>query len=109
MSIIVKGVRLVLAGSFLLVAGCATSFTGSPHVEEGRAGCDKKCKSQGMEVAGMVYMGEYSDACVCSVPGQSAGNKMKLMASVAGSGASAAGVVMQQRRNSNNNSILFRN
>lgn len=94
---VTRVIRVVFGISLATLLGCATSFTGSPHVEDGRAGCDKKCKSQGMEVAGMVYMGEYSDACVCSVPGQSAGNKHKLLAAVAGSGAAAAGVVLQTR------------
>lgn len=99
---IAKVVRVLLGLSLVAVVGCATNFTGSPHVEDGRAGCEKKCKAQGMEVAGMVYMGEYSDACVCSVPGQAAGNKRKLVASVAGAGAGAAGVVLQMRRRDDN-------
>ncbi len=83
----------------VLLGGCATSFTGSPHIENGRKGCDAKCSSQGMEVAGMVYMGEYTSGCVCSVPGQSASKKNLMMATAAGAGAGAAGVVMQMRRN----------
>jgi hypothetical protein len=88
---------------FALIAmattACATSFTGSAHVDDGRAGCERKCKGQGMEVAGMVYMGEYSDACVCSVPGQTGSrNKLKFLASAGGAVAgAAAGVVMQMR------------
>ncbi len=88
----------------LVSTGCATSFTGSAHVEEGRAGCERKCQGQGLEMTGMVYMGEYSSACVCEVPGASGGGS-----SAAAGGASAgaaAGVVMQMRRNEeeNNNS-----
>jgi hypothetical protein len=106
----VKWVKGLIAVALATLAGCATNFTGSPHVEGGRGGCEKKCKSQGMEVAGMVYMGEYSDACVCSVPGQSAGHKKQLVASVAGAGAGAAGVVLQMRRDSErkNNSLVLR-
>jgi hypothetical protein len=76
--------------------GCATSFTGSAHVENGRQGCESKCKGQGMEVVGMVYMGEYSDACVCGVPGQTSSVHGLRVAS-AGVAAGAAGVVMQMR------------
>ncbi len=86
---------------FALIAlgtsACATSFTGSAHVDDGRAGCERKCKGQGMEVAGMVYMGEYSDACICSVPGQtSSRTKLKLSGGGAVAGG-AAGVVMQMQ------------
>ena len=72
----------------VLGSACATSFTGSAHVEEGRAGCERKCKGQGMEVSGMVYMGEYSDACICSVPGQTGSRRTRLLA---GGGAVAGG------------------
>ncbi|MBE7486256.1 MAG: hypothetical protein HS104_40595 [Polyangiaceae bacterium] len=104
---IARVVRLVFGGSLLFLLSCATNFTGSPHVEGGRAGCEKKCKAQGMEVAGMVYMGEYSDACVCSVPGQTAGHHKKLVAAVAGAGAGAAGVVLQMRRSDDNNRAVM--
>jgi hypothetical protein len=91
-----KHTLIMLVGT--AVVGCATSFTGSPHVENGRAGCENKCKSQGMEVAGMVYMGEYTDGCVCVVPGQSAGRRRLLMAAANGAAAGSAGVVLQMRR-----------
>jgi len=84
----------------LIAAGttaCATSFTGSAHVEDGRAGCERKCKGQGMELAGMVYSGEYSDACVCSVPGQTGSARSRLLASAGSVVAGSAGVVMQMR------------
>ena len=85
----------------LLVAtlgtACATSFTGSAHVEEGRGGCERKCKGQGMEVSGMVYMGEYSDACICSVPGQTSSRQQRILAGGAAVAGGAAGVVMQMR------------
>lgn len=89
---------VLLAGLMTIpLSACATSFTGSPHVEGGRNGCAAKCHAQGMEIAGMVYMGEYSDACVCSVPGQSAMRRRLLMAAAATAGG-ASGVVMQMRR-----------
>jgi len=85
------------AGQTLFMGACATSFTGSAHVEDGRPGCEAKCKGQGMELAGMVYMGEYSDACVCSVPGKSASANQNLLASGGAVAGGSAGVVMQMR------------
>lgn len=76
----------------LAVGGCATSFQGSPHVG-GAAACEAKCSGQGMELAGIVYMGDYSSACVCEVPGQNVSH-----GSVAAASGGAVGVVMQQRR-----------
>jgi hypothetical protein len=91
--------------ALVALGGCATSFTGSPKVENGRAGCEKKCADSGMELAGMVYMGEYSDACVCQAKGHgSASSNQGLLLGSAGPGAGAAGVWMemlaaeQQRR-----------
>jgi len=81
------------------LAGCATSFTGDPHIENGRQGCEQKCKGQGMALAGMVFMGEYTSGCVCTVPGQAASAGQQLLAAAqAGAGAGSAGVVMQMRR-----------
>jgi hypothetical protein len=84
-------------GAVLLAAGCATSFTGSAHVEGGRAGCRAKCDGLGMEEGGMVYIGEYSSACICLVPGQSAANGRVLVAQAGGVAAAVAGVEMQRR------------
>ena len=78
-------------------SACATSFTGSAHVEEGRNGCERKCNGSGMEVVGMVYMGEYSDACVCSVPGRTGAAKQQLFAGASAVAGGTAGVVMQMR------------
>src|SRR5207253_3374906 len=33
----------------------------------GPAGCKSACDAWGMELAGMVKMGEYSDGCICQV------------------------------------------
>ena len=95
-----------VAGGFLAlgIMGCATNFTGSPHVEGGRAGCEKKCSSNGMEVSGMVYMGEYSSACVCAVPGQSAKGGEVLLGSTGAVSGAAAGVAMQQQRSQRSSS-----
>lgn len=78
------------------LAGCATSFTGEAHVEGGPAGCQKKCDAWGMDFAGMVAMGEYSDACVCHVRGKQASTSDA--ADVAAMTGGAAGVVMQMQR-----------
>ena len=94
--------KILCALVCLLAVGCATNFTGSPHVEGGRGGCEKKCSAQGMEVAGMVYMGEYSSACVCAAPGQAASVRRTLVASAA-TGGGAVGVIMQMQRDSQNN------
>jgi hypothetical protein len=90
----------------ICLMACATSFSGSPYVENGRAGCEAKCRSVGMEVAGIVYMGEYSDACVCSVPGRAASRSQlldKASAAIAGAG---AGVAMQMQRQRSQNSTM---
>ena len=86
----------VMALVLVAIDGCATNFTGSPNVENGRAGCEKKCTEDGMELAGMVYMGEYSDACVCQVKGHgSTSSSHELLLGSAGSSAGAAGVWME--------------
>src|SRR5687768_2456578 len=87
--------RLMMMILVLASTGCATSVTGSAHVEEGRAGCERKCQGQGLEMSGMVYMGEYSSACVCEVPGATGGATAAAGGAAAGA---AAGVVMQMRR-----------
>jgi hypothetical protein len=90
------------------ISGCATSFTGDPHIENGRSGCEAKCKGQGMALAGMVFMGEYTSGCVCTVPGQSAMAGQQLMAAAqAGAGAGSAGVVMQMRRQASQQRTTF--
>jgi hypothetical protein len=89
---------LMVAAS--VCAGCATAFTGSAFVEDGRGGCETKCKAQGMAMVGMVYMGEYSDACVCALPGQGA-TVQRGLGAVAGG---ASGVVLQARRQQQNSS-----
>lgn len=89
-------VVLFALASLIVVAGCATSFTGSAHIEGGRAECEQKCAGQGLALSGMVYMGEYSSACVCEVPGRATASRSLNNASAAIAGG-AAGVVMQAR------------
>jgi hypothetical protein len=49
-----------------------------------------------MELAGMVVMGEYSDGCICAVPGRPATEKAALLfVGASGTVAPAAGVRMQ--------------
>lgn len=92
-----KYLRRMILPACLLFAGCATSFTGSAHIEGGPGACMSKCTAWGLEFAGMVAMGEYSDACVCNQPGKTIA-PIKSAAAVG----SAVGVVMQERRNRDN-------
>jgi hypothetical protein len=55
-----------------VVSGCATTFRGSAEVEGGRPGCERKCSAIGMAMQEFVFMGEYSTACVCELPGRTA-------------------------------------
>jgi hypothetical protein len=54
----------------VLASGCATVFKGSAQVPGGRSGCEQVCADWKMELVGMVQMGEYSNGCICQVPGQ---------------------------------------
>lgn len=88
---------VTLTLGFTLSAGCATTFIGDAHYQSPRK-CFKTCKRWNMKMAGYVFMGHYSSACVCEVKGSSAQRKMVIKAATAGTGAAAAGVVMQTRR-----------
>ena len=94
-----RSIRLGMVSFALLgLTACATSFQGSAKTEDGKAGCEKKCASEGLELAGMVYMGEYSDACVCEVKGHgSASSRSELLVGSAGGVGGAAGVMMQMQ------------
>jgi hypothetical protein len=59
----------------------------------GKRGCAAKCRAWGQEFVGMVAMGEYSDACICRVPG-----KPVAMDDAAAAVAGGAVGVMQQRK-----------
>jgi hypothetical protein len=54
------------------IASCATttSFYGEPKVKNGAAGCKTICSGYGMELTGMIALGEYSDGCICEVAGK---------------------------------------
>jgi hypothetical protein len=89
--------RLMVLPILLVFGGCATSFTGAAHIESGPKGCMAICTGWGLEFAGMVAMGAYSNACICNKPG-----KKVEPAQAAAAVGSAVGVVMQQRRNRDN-------
>jgi hypothetical protein len=74
--------------------GCRTEFTGSPHIDP--ATCQAKCAGAQLQFVGMVYMGEYSSACICDISRPPAAPPTASGAG-AGAGAAAAGVVMQMR------------
>ena len=80
--------------ALLFSLGCQTQFTGSPHIDP--ATCQAKCAADRLVMAGMVYMGEYSSACLCEVP-RPAG-ALPAAAAAGAVGGAAAGVVMQMRR-----------
>jgi hypothetical protein len=82
-----------LLSSFLL-SSCTTVFQGSAYVKDGVLGCQNKCKSWGMELSGMVAMGEYSDGCICKKTGVSADSAFNAGAAEA----AVAGVEMQRQR-----------
>src|SRR5215211_4459335 len=88
-------VTLVLA---LAASGCYTVFLGEAKVPGGRQTCEQYCGLAGMELTGMVFMGEYTNGCICEIrrersPTTSGGAS-------AGAAAAAAGVVQQMRRSS---------
>ena len=87
--------RILLLGMIGFGFGCQTNFVGSPHIDPET--CQARCSASHMEMSGMVYMGDYSSACLCEVPRPNAAPSAAPGAAAAVSGA-AAGVVMQMRR-----------
>ncbi len=53
----------------LMLTGCATTFMGSAKIKGGPSECEAKCKEWGMELVGMVALGEYTDGCICKKKG----------------------------------------
>jgi hypothetical protein len=84
--------RKSLCVMLLLLSGCATSFQGGAHFPGGRGACQQKCGLQGLSMAGLVYMGEYSS--LCEVPSS---DKSASLSSGATGGAAVA--VMTQMQN----------
>jgi hypothetical protein len=72
---------------------CATTFSGSAKVPNGVEGCKARCSSYGMELIGMVALGDYSDGCICEVPGRRAA-----VSGGVASGAAAAAVMEAMRQ-----------
>ena len=61
----------------LLIAALAVSFAAGckkPYkIQGGRNECAEKCRAEGLELTGMVFLGTAADACVCEVPGRASG------------------------------------
>jgi hypothetical protein len=89
---------------FLVLTGCAaplTTFTGDPKIKEGPSGCEAKCNAWGMELVGMVALGEYTEGCICKKKGselsmQDIGETLSL--SLGGLGGGAVAAVESERR-----------
>jgi hypothetical protein len=92
--------RLVIVALLAaVVSGCATSFSGNAKVD-GPAECRKVCGKWGMDLVGMVAMGEYTDGCICKVKGEQLSvndmGKSALLSS-AGAAGGAVGVFLQMQ------------
>lgn len=87
-----RALLAVLAFLGLLTA-CQTNFVGDPHIDA--ATCARKCAQDQLTMAGIVYMGEYSSACVCEARRTPPGSPAL---SAAGAMGAAAGVMMQMQR-----------
>jgi hypothetical protein len=88
-----------LVAMMVSVAGCATSFSGSAKVD-GPKQCRMVCDNWGMDLAGMVAMGEYTNGCICKVKGESLslnGIGSALLMSSAGAAGGTTGVIMKER------------
>lgn len=66
------------------LSGCPRPY----KVEGGRNECEEKCRSEGLELTGMVFLGTAADACVCEVPGRAS-------AGIGPTAAASAAVLMQ--------------
>jgi hypothetical protein len=94
-----KLITMTLCLYGLGASGCATSFHGGAHVADGRAGCERKCQSENLQIAGMVYLGEYSSACVCEVPRTNAAQaRASLLLSTGSTGGTVAVITAMRRR-----------
>ena len=90
--------RIIAAmGAALLLAGCATSFSGSTKVD-GPDECRKICGKWGMELAGMVAMGDYTDGCICKVKGETLSLRDAGRGLLMSSAATAGGVSAVKRQ-----------
>ena len=90
--------RLVVILGSLALCACTTTFTGNSYVANGRAGCEQKCRAEGLTMTGMVFMGEYSSACVCELETAPAPAAPKAAApGKSGSVGGVAPVIIQQQ------------
>ncbi len=85
---------MIVTALVIGLIGCATEFTGSPYINGGADQCRSECEEQGLTMAGMVMMGEYTDGCICAVSGLEA----QTIEAAPSAASSAVGVVLQQRR-----------
>jgi hypothetical protein len=91
--------RLVLAVSFAVFStGCATTFFGEANIKGGTEGCRTICQQWGMELAGMVQMGEYSNGCICQVKPQEGQSQPSAVNAASGVAPAISGVMMQMQR-----------
>ena len=81
--------RIALVAALFGLCSCVfpTNFTGAAKVPKGAEGCRAICSSYGMDLTGMVALGEYSDGCICEVPGR---GKTTSSGAAAAAGAAAA-------------------
>ncbi|HYS09922.1 MAG TPA: hypothetical protein VEP66_14335 [Myxococcales bacterium] len=89
--------RIALVASLFGLCSCVfpTNFTGAAKVPKGAEGCRGICSSYGMELTGMVALGEYSDGCICEVPGK---GKAAAAGAAAATGSAAATVTAIARQ-----------
>ena len=89
--------RIALVASLFGLCSCVfpTNFTGAAKVPKGAEGCRTICSSYGMELTGMVALGEYSDGCICEVPGK---GKAAAAGAAAATGSAAATVTAIARQ-----------
>jgi hypothetical protein len=97
-----KNLFMIIA-SVLLLTGCETMFYGEAKIKGGTEGCETKCSNWGMELVGMVALGEYSDGCICKKKDEKLSmNSISeaLLLSASGSGATAvrAHYFIQERK-----------
>src|SRR4051812_11658369 len=87
--------RVVMLLMAVSCMSCTTVFIGSAKIKGGAAGCQAECQGLGMELAGMVVMGEYSNGCICQAPG----HKVDVpQAAAAGAEPAVVGVALQQQQ-----------
>lgn len=97
--VLLCGLCVVVAAS----SGCAlmtTTFYGDARVRNGASGCEQKCSQEGLEMAGMIMLGEYSDGCICAVPGRER-QAVDAAGPAAGGAAAVVEQMRRQRRNQN--------